>query len=621
MKKLFLTSIQLLICASLWSQTGPGGVETSANNCFWIKADAGTSSTVNAAAISFWNDQSGNGNNVTQSTANQQPLYTANLINGFPAIQFDNVTTTNDKLIGTDSPTLDNTAGYTFFMVSRPQNIDGAARVIVSKRTTVSVDQSFMQFYFTGNDFHTDIQTTNNRYQTNTSFSANNNYLITQLYDGSLAAAFRCKTYIAGNLDVTAPEGSSTVPDNVSPIIVGSTDATDNRPFGGYIAEVIIYRKACNDPERIIVDNYLSSKYNIALSTNDKYAGDVAGNGNYDFEVAGVGKDATGSNPSFSASASGGLGISTTGTGFDNTDYILAGHATTTNSQVSTDVGGMTGTNNARWHRIWYVDITNTGTNIQANVEFDMSDGDVGAVTLGVNTDYVLLYRAAQTGNWTELTTATSVVGDRVLFNAFSFVNDGYYTIGTKNSVNSPLPIELLSFEAIRNGSKVDVSWKTISEKNNDYFIVERSKDAVNFETVAMVKGSSNSNSLLEYLEVDFEPLVGISYYRLKQIDNNGTYTYSKIVSVNYHFDNTGINVFPNPSNGDFTINLDGFEKKEVIVIVKDIAGKEFFSKVMIVQENNELIAVDLNGILSSGVYLVTASSLNTLYSKKIIIK
>lgn len=620
MKKL-LTLILFLLSASIWSQTGPGGVGTSATNCFWIKADAGTSSTVNATAISSWNDQSGNGNNLAQSTANQQPLYTFNLINGFPAIQFDNVSTTNDKMVGPDSPTLDNTSGYTFFMVSRPQNVDGAARVIVSKRTAVAVDQSFMHFYYTGNDFHTDIQTNNNRYQTNTSFSANNNYLIDQLYDGTLAAASRCKTYIAGNLDVTATEANSSVPDNASPIVVGSTDAADSRPFGGYIAEVIIYRKACVDPERIIVDNYLSSKYNIALSANDKYAGDTGGNGNYDFFVAGVGKDATGSSPSFSASACAGLGISTTGTGFDNTDYIMAGNASTSNNQQFTDVGGMTGTNNSRWTRIWYIDITNTSTNINTNIEFDMSDGGIGNVVAAPASNYVLLYRAGQTGNWTELTTATAIVGDRVQFNGVDLVNDGYYTIGSKNASSSPLPIELLSFNAVKNDKKVDISWETATEKFNDYFTIERSKDGINFEAISMVKGSSNSNSFLEYKETDFEPLDGISYYRLKQTDLNGKFTYSRIVSVNYHFENSSLTVFPNPSNGDFQINLTGFENKEVLILVKDIAGKEYFSKVMIAQKEDELIAVDKEGVLPPGVYLVTASSVNALFSKRIVVK
>ena len=160
-KKLIFFLFTCGYLSSASAQTGPGGVGNSANNVLWLKADAGTSSSTNSTAISFWNDQSGNGLNVTQTVSAQQPSFATNILNGFPAIQFDNVNAANlnDKMLGPDSPLLDNTSGYSFFMVTRPQTVDNNARVIVSKRTTVAVDQSFMQFFFTGGTFYTDIQT------------------------------------------------------------------------------------------------------------------------------------------------------------------------------------------------------------------------------------------------------------------------------------------------------------------------------------------------------------------------------------------------------------------------------------------------------------------------------
>lgn len=617
MKKLFI--FVLISTKFVLSQTGPAGVGTSANNVFWLKADAGTSSTVDAVAISSWNDQSGNGINVSQSTASQQPSFATNVINGFPAIQFDNVATTNDKLIGADSPLLDNTAGYSFFMVSRPLNVDGNARVIVSKRTTVAVDQSFMQFYYTGNSFHTDIQTNNNRYNTAATFASNNNYLIDQLYDGSLAAASRCKTYVAGSLDVTSSEANTTVPDNPSPIVIGSTDATDTRPFGGYIAEVVIYRTALNDASRIIVDNYLSAKYNITLASNNKYVGDNVGNGNYDYEVSGVGRETSGSSPSFSASICGGLGISTTGVGLDVGDYILAGHATNTNSQVTTDVGGMTGTNNARWHRIWYVDITNTSTDIQANIEFDMSDGDVGVVALSTPTNYVLLYRATQTGNWTELATANAITGDRVQFNSYSFVNDGYYTIGSKNYLVSPLPIELLYFDAVLMNGKVDLKWATQSEMNNKLFTIERSKNAEQFEVLKQVRGQINSKVKRSYFETDEDPNAGVSYYRLKQTDEDGKVTYSKIVSVMNQKQIAGLKVYPNPSSGVFTVDLSPFSDGSIHIEIADESGRIVFAEEMEKSDDVETIELNVSGSLAKGTYMVTVTS-NTQKLNSIVI-
>lgn len=624
MKRPIFTSFLIIICASLWSQTGPAGVGTSNTNVLWLKANAGTTSTVNATAISTWSDQSGNGVHVSQSTAAQQPSFATNVLNGFPGIQFDNNSgnTLADRLHAVDNPILDNTPGYSFFNVVKMNQIGTDARAVVSKRTSIDTDEAFMLFFFSSNYFYIDIDGIGNRFNTGTAaYTTGTGYILDVFFDGTLAAANRSTVYEEEVLRKTASETSTLVPDKTSPLNIACTHSADGRPFGGYISEVILYTVAVVPAQRIIVNNYLSAKYDIAITANDKYAGDNAGNGNYDYEVAGVGKESTGSNPSFSASVCGGLGISTTGTGFDNTDYILAGHASFTNTQIFTDIGGMTGTNNSRWARIWYIDITNTSTSINTNIEFDMSDGGIGNVLAAPASNYVLLYRAGTSGNWTELTTASAIVGDRVQFNGYNLVNDGYYTIGSKNHLMSPLPIELLSFDAIKNSSKVDITWQTASEKHNDYFTVERSKDGINFEAIAIVKGSSNSNFIINYGETDFAPINGISYYRLKQTDQNGNFTYSRAVSVNYHFTTTELKVFPNPNNGDFEINLVGFENKEVLIVVKDVAGKEYFSKVVLTQKEDELIAVDKAGNLPPGVYLVTASSINMLYSKRIIVR
>src|SRR4051812_3052732 len=101
MRSLVLLLLAFSLSSDVFAQTGPAGVSTSATNVFWIKADAGTSSTVNATAISSWNDASGNGMNMTQTVSVQQPSFVTNVMNGFPAIQFDNNGTAgqNDKMI------------------------------------------------------------------------------------------------------------------------------------------------------------------------------------------------------------------------------------------------------------------------------------------------------------------------------------------------------------------------------------------------------------------------------------------------------------------------------------------------------------------------------------------
>jgi hypothetical protein len=625
MKKLFVV---VLICSKfVLAQTGPAGVSTSTANFLWLKADAGTSSTVDATALSQWQDQSGNNNHVSQSTAVNRPVFEAGItstLNGMPLVEFDNDNTNYDYFSIADNATLDNFSGFTSFAIFRLKTgtPGGTPRGIFSKRNSPSAQYSYSLFHFTSNRMNLDVNGTGNRLQSATSFIESTDHLVVASFNSTLTTNEQ-KIYVGNTQDAQNNNTAATVANTTSSlhigVLYGHTGA--NVQFNGYIGEIVLYNRILNDAERIIVANYLSAKYNVGLSSSDVYFGDNGGNGDYDKEVAGVGSSTNGVSPSFSASTCGGLGISTTGTGLDVGDYILAGHATNTNSQVTTDVGGMTGTNNARWHRIWYVDITNTSTNIQTNIEFDMSDGDVGVVALSTPTNYVLLYRAAQTGNWTELATANAIIGDGVQFSSYSFVNDGYYTIGTKDYLVSPLPIELLSFNAIQNKDIVNIFWETASETNNDYYTVERSKDGIAFEPVSITKGSSKSLQNLEYAETDFNPLSGISYYRLKQTDLNGEFSYSKIVAVNYHFGDIGMDVYPNPNSGDFKISLTGIENKEVLVVVRDISGKDCFSKIVLTQDQDQIIAVDLSGNLKPGTYIVISSSFNKLYSKKIIVK
>ncbi len=184
------------------------------------------------------------------------------------------------------------------------------------------------------------------------------------------------------------------------------------------------------------------------------------------------------------------------------------------------------------------------------------------------------------------------------------------------------LPIELLGFDAVKNGDKVDLFWTTVSEHNNDYFTLERSKNGTDFEKLTIIDGSGTTNNIIQYAETDFHPYKGITYYRLKQTDFNSKSNYSVIVSVNCTGSTKKVDIFPNPSNGeDLKINFENLENSEVLVVLRDITGREFYSKVIVALENSEIIGIDTEGKLAAGAYIITATSNNLLYSKKLIVK
>ena len=108
-----------------------------------------------------------------------------------------------------------------------------------------------------------------------------------------------------------------------------------------------------------------------------------------------------------------------------------------------------------------------------------------------------------------------------------------YNTHYTLSSVNSPLPVELVSFEARPVLNRVELSWTTASETGNDHFEVERSEDGNTFSRIGTVSGAGNSTALRQYQFNDASPLRGISYYRLRQVDFDGGYTFSDVRAVN----------------------------------------------------------------------------------------
>lgn len=548
------SSLILLSVISVFSsfgQTGPAGVGSSATNVLWLKADVGTSTFTNGSPVSSWTDQSGNGVVLNQATAAQQPLFVSSLMNGYPAIEFDNNGSSgqNDYLITPDNPIFDNTNGYSFFTVTRMKGF-GDAQSIISKRNNVGNEEAFMLFYYTGNRLFVDIDNDNNRFSNTVVSTTNTNKLYDIFYDGTLTPPNRSTIYDQELLQTTNTESSALVPDKNSPLLIGATHSGDPRPFNGYISEIIMYRTKLNDAQRTIINNHLSAKYDIALSANDLYVGDNPGNGNYDRSVAGIGRDASGlTNASFDPSTCAGLGIQSV-SGLDNSDYIIAGHAFPVNTEITTDIAGISGTNVSRWQRIWFYDVTNTGAANIVNISFDMSDAGMAGVNLGLTSNYILLYRAAQTGPWTEIAAANAVVGDQIVFSNQSITLDGYYTLATKDYIVSPLPVELVSFDAVLlNERQAAVSWQTASEFNSSYFEVQRSADGENWIGIGTVAAQGNSQTTIDYALMDNAPLSGVSYYRLKQVDSNGEFRLSDIQSVNNSRKINQVKIYPNPTD------------------------------------------------------------------------
>lgn len=186
------------------------------------------------------------------------------------------------------------------------------------------------------------------------------------------------------------------------------------------------------------------------------------------------------------------------------------------------------------------------------------------------------------------------------------------------------LPIKLVKFEANSNGDRIDINWATAVEINNNFFTIEKSIDLKNWEVVSNINGAGNSNIVIEYFEVDYSPFQGVSYYRLKQTDYDGAFSYSNVVPVKHIKKlNQEMSLFPNPVVRGQELNIQFSEiiESEVLIVLRDIKGEEFYSKVFLKYEDKSLIAIPIDKTIPSGIYLVTASSENQIYNQKLIIK
>ena len=141
-----------------------------------------------------------------------------------------------------------------------------------------------------------------------------------------------------------------------------------------------------------------------------------------------------------------------------------------------------------------------------------------------------------------------------------------FNTSWTLTSLTSPLPIKLLYFDAKPEDDRVKLSWSTATEINNDFFTLEKSLDGNKFFPIGNVPGSGNSTRTLQYYFDDLKPFFGISYYRLKQTDFDGAFSYSDIIPVNYKKAAGQYSIFPNPANDNAFLISDAGLKSEIFI-------------------------------------------------------
>lgn len=568
----------VLLCPLLSAQTGPGGVGNTSSNILWF--DAGNGITLTGGAVSTWADRSGNANHATQATAAQRPLLQTNVMNGRPVVYFDNDQVDYDYLRVPDNATLEGMNGLTGFVVYHllTGTATTAPRCFFSKRDGVDIQEAYDWFVrapVADVVQQLDIDGTPNRAGSTGNIVNGVTHINGFTYHGAAPSDAFDQVLYNGNVAVgNRQETSTSVPNYTSDLYLGilrghtGTGVNVSR-FNGYMAEVILYNQVLNDAQRIIVNNYLAAKYGTTLATLDLYTEDLAGNGDYDHDVAGIGRT-TSAHVHTGARGTGLVEISGA-TGLGDNEFLFWGH---NNGALGTwGVFDRPASVQGRWGRTWRVsEVTTAGAAADVgavNIVFDLSG------FASVNPDHLrLLVDTDNDGVFADETpigSASALGGGRYQFTGVTALANGVrFTLGTTSNADTPLPVGLIAFGAKEEGAaSVRLDWSTASEHGNARFDVERSDDAMAWRTITTVAGAGTSTSTLHYTAYDVQARGALTHYRLRQVDFDGTSTLSNVVSVAADR-TTDPSVYPNPAVDEVTVCLPGDAIEHIELIDMD---------------------------------------------------
>lgn len=187
----------------------------------------------------------------------------------------------------------------------------------------------------------------------------------------------------------------------------------------------------------------------------------------------------------------------------------------------------------------------------------------------------------------------------------------------------SALPIELSYFSGTSDNDVVSLSWETATEKNNRQFEIERSENGIDYQTKSVVPSKAkngNSSSPLYYSVTDPGLLAGTIYYRLKQVDYDGTSSLSEIIHVTDEKQNPECVIYPNPGTGIFSVSLsDNRKNSRLRLEIYNSIGNLIYSD--LIQTDSETTEVNPGKHLPAGCYTLYLSWPDVVLHKKLIIK
>ena len=556
--------VYTIINYSPFEWQGAAGVGNAGDDIVWVDADRISGS--DGTAIQSIPNFSTRNISVTQNTAANRAtlnVTNGNTINGRKTLSFDG----NDWYeIANDGAI--NLAGYytkkAYFMVIKTGNDVSTRQVLYeqgggSRGLSLYIEGGYIYFHAWNNPndgtaSHWGSGAGPARYAKSQPISANTAYIVSAFYDmndtdkiviytNGQKGSFTDQSSDIGRIYAHSGQVGLGGIDNATRFVSNPVQVSSGDNFTGTIAELILFNEApINDVRRTILENYLSAKYNIPLDTTDTPqivplvnidASSTDYFGNFVAGI-GIGGSVNGTDVHLDAQGPAVLRIKNPSVKATNS-YLMWGNNGVGLSQTWPYSGSNIPNSIAeRSGRVWKVFRHGNTLN---GVEIYIRYNQLSNASILTSNDLKLLI---QTNSDPQNFSNASVVpvtqirsGYVAYFSNVNLPNGAYFALGNSNS-SVPLPIELMYFNATlqSNAKKVDLNWATATEINNDYFSIERAGKDLNFKEIAYVPGAGISSLNHYYHQLDENPLPGINYYRLKQVDYDGNVTFSDVKSV-----------------------------------------------------------------------------------------
>lgn len=269
--------------------------------------------------------------------------------------------------------------------------------------------------------------------------------------------------------------------------------------------------------------------------------------------------------------------------------------------------------------RFWHINALSytAKPNVTLSIAYDPNPNEIGGTNTIIESN--LLAQRFNTGvsHWEAplLFGTNNAPADRVdniIVPAADFYEDWILVDRT-----NPLPVTLTSFEASCYESEVELTWTTSSEINNDYFVVEKSYDAINFFDLITVQGNGNSNVTNHYSAYDTNPSNGTTYYRLKQVDFDGGETFHQVISTSCNANGFDVDQIV-LNNNTLSFNVSTNLGEVLTIYFYDYRGRLIKSQDENVVEGNNII--ELNNLeLSPSIYMLSIVGEKNSYSTKLL--